>query len=661
MIFYGVGIAVLLAGWLFPVFQKTAERVNRAGMIAGVTGCVFVFIAGILGVSGNPGHEIYLVFWRLPAGQALFSLKPLSSFFLLLISLVSGLASVYAPGYLRHYGEIPGRLKQHWFLFNALVVSMMCVVTAENAVFFMISWELMSLSSYFLVEFSNERPETRRAGWIYLVFTHVGAAFLLVMFSLLARESGSFDFEAFRSHASHIAPDLSAVLFVCALIGFGMKAGFFPAHVWLPEAHPAAPSHVSAIMSGVMIKTAIYGILLVLSFMGEIRPWEGWLILILGVVSGLAGIVMAISRQNMKGMLAYSSVENIGIIGMALGIGILGEACGNTTLMFLGFAGALLHVLNHSLFKSLLFLGAGSLQTSAETLDLNRMGGLLKRLPRTGATMVLGAVAISGLPPLGGFASEFLIYSSAVGVSFPTQFATAAFSILVIAGLSLIGALAVYAFAKLVGIALLGEPRSREAEHAHEVSPSMYWPMVALGLLCVAVGLFPGAALGGMENVLADLQIYSLDASISAIRTTLSSIQIIAFALLALVGILYFVRKRALAGKEVSVRETWGCGYDRPDSRMQYTASSFAEPILSFTRPLTKTTAPNPVDRGFFPAEEEFRTETSDPVMRRIVSGYRRLQDMFARVTVIQHGNIHLYVLYIVAALFAALVWSLGL
>jgi formate hydrogenlyase subunit 3/multisubunit Na+/H+ antiporter MnhD subunit len=661
MIAFGIGFWILMAGWLVPAMFRKSETINHAGMVVGLLGNFLALVSGISALMGVAGKQVFEVFWKLPIGKATFSIEPLQGFFLSLIALISGLACVYARGYLRHYDDRPRKLKLHWFLFNLLVGSMMLVVTAANAGLFMIAWEVMSVSSFFLVVFSSEKAEARKAGWLYLVFTHIGAAFLLAMFSILAKESGSMEFSAFRANASSLPPSLSAWIFVLAVAGFGMKAGFFPAHVWLPEAHPAAPSHVSAIMSGVMIKTAIYGIIISLSFIGVIQEWEGWLVLVLGVVSGIWGIVMAISRQNLKGMLAYSSVENMGIIGMALGIGILGKAIGDTSLMFFGFAGTLLHILNHSLFKSLLFFGAGAVQTSSGTLDIDRMGGLLGQMPRTGALIVLGSVAIAGLPPLNGFTGEFLLYSSAVGVSFATPLTGAVFSILVIAGLSIIGALALYAFVKLVGVGFLGEPRSPEAAGATEPSPFLYWPMGVLAFLCVLTGFFPGITLSALVRPLADLNLKALPESLASIRGTFVTIEIVAVAFILLVGVIHLLRERILSGREVEIRETWGCGYDRIDSKMQYTASSFAEPIMTFSKPLSGRRASESIDKSFFPASSSLKTTTKDPLMETISSMYGKLQNLFLRMKVIQHGNVHLYVLYIVVALLAALVWGLAL
>lgn len=662
MILFNVGFLIVALGWIPGLTLKKTSSIDRAGMFSTVAGCALVLVASVPGMLGAFSGDLYFFPWSLPFGNALFSLEPLSSFFLFIIALIAGLAAVYAPAYLRHHGEKPARSKSHWFFYQLLVASMMIVVVAQNAVFFMLAWELMSLSSFFLVEFQSEKADVRRAGWMYLVFTHIGAAFLLATFALLGRHAGSFDFAAFREAASSIPGSLSGIIFAFGLVGFGMKAGFFPAHIWLPEAHPQAPSHVSALMSGVMIKTAIYGILMILSFLAPAASWQGWLLLGIGVVSGIAGIAMAISRSNMKGLLAYSSVENIGIITIGLGIGLLGQAVGNAALAYLGFGAALFHVLNHSLFKSLLFFGSGAIQTASGTLDINRMGGLLKRMPYTGAAMLAGAAAICGFPPFNGFISEFFIYSSAFRADFTAPMVRELFIVLVLGALALIGALAAYAFAKLGGIGLLGEPRSDGAANAREVVPTMYAPMIFLAALCLLIGLFPAAIAGFLGPVLGSLNASPPGAVLDEMLRSLRGLQLSTAAFLVLIVLLFVARKVILGRKRARVSETWGCGYDKPDARMQYTSVSFSEPFVSLTSPLSRPGIEGKVFARIFPEKTTFKTKVEDPVMDRIViPAYARTGRLFGKFSVIQHGNTHLYVLYIVLALLVALVWGLGL
>src|SRR5208282_490863 len=326
--------------------------------------------------------------WPVPYGEFFIEIDPLTAWFLLPTLLLSALCAIYGVGYLRSW---QGRrsLGPVWFFYGLLVLGMVLVLLARNAVLFLVAWELMALASFFLVTFEHERESVREAGWIYFVATHLGTAFLLAFFLLLARETGSMDFNVWAEKGIH-TQGLAGILFLLAVVGFGTKAGFMPLHVWLPEAHPAAPSHVSALMSGVMIKTGIYGIVRMLAFIGSPPPWWGWTLVFIGAVSGILGVLFALAQHDIKRLLAYHSVENIGIICLGLGVGLLGISFGAPLVAFLGFAGGLLHVLNHALFKGLLFLGAGAASHAAGTREIDRLGGLMRRMPLTGAAFLVG-------------------------------------------------------------------------------------------------------------------------------------------------------------------------------------------------------------------------------------------------------------------------------
>lgn len=663
MILFGFGIAGLALGGAFLVPLRNSRAINRTGaLVTGLSSALVLAaaaltLAGALG-AGDAAVTTYEFMLPLPFGAATFALSPLSSFFLGIIALICGIAAIYAPKYLEHYGDVPRRFKEHWTIYGILAASMMLVVTAQNAVLFMLAWEAMSLSSFFLVMFSREKLEVRRAGWIYLVFAHVGAVCLIAMFALLSCASRSLDFDTMRSAAPGLPPALKGTIFLLALAGFGMKAGFFPLYVWLPEAHPAAPSHISAVMSGVMIKTAIYGIVLIVGMLGTLPMWMDITLLTIGIVSGLFGIAMAAVQRDAKRLLAYSSIENIGIIAIALGVWMIGLTTGNTALAMLGIAAALLHTLNHALFKSLLFMGAGSMQIGAHTLDLDAMGGLLKRMPRSGLAILAGSIALSGLPPFNGFISEFLLYSSAFSRNFVSSLENAIFSIALLGGLSLTGALALFSLTKLAGTGLLGAPRSEGAAQAHEVSPWMWGPMLALAALCAAIGLAPRTALSIVGLALRDSTNIAVIDIPAATLSALSVIQIGALILIALVAGLTLLRNRRIAPLQ---EETWGCGYHSPSSRMQYTATSFAQPLASFAKSLYSPRENGDIAPELFPPRTERHVSFPDLVLdRAIVPAYSRVTRLFQKFSIIQHGNTHLYVLYIVVALLVALFWSVA-
>ncbi|MCU0562966.1 MAG: hydrogenase [Desulfobacterales bacterium] len=596
--------------------------------------------------------------WPLPFGSFHVGFDGLSAFFAAVTALVCGLAAVYGVAYLRpHAARRP--LGSTWFAFNLLTASMLVVTVARDAVLFLVAWELMSLTSFFLVMFEGERPETVSAGWTYLVATHLGTAFLLALFVLLGRDAADMDFDRLNVSST----DAAAVCFVLALVGFGTKAGFVPLHVWLPRAHPAAPSHVSAVMSGVMIKTGIYGLLRVLTFLGPPEPWWGWTLVAVGAVSGVLGVLLALAQHDLKRLLAYHSVENIGIIAIGLGLGLAGLAAGNAALAVLGTLGGLMHVLNHAVFKSLLFFGAGAVLHATGTRDLERLGGLIHRMGTTGASFLIGSAAISGLPPLNGFVSEFLIYAGAFGwlAGHPGSGAAGLPAIVAILALAMIGGLAAACFAKAFGVAFLGEPRSAAAAGAHECPAGMRLPMVALAALCMAIGLLGAlaisAAIPAAAVVLPGVDVAGACADARGWLWHLGG----AFGLLvALTAGAAAVRRRLLAGRTVATAATWDCGYAAPTARMQYTASSFAAPLIGsfrlILRPATRVQAPE----GLFPKAASLHTRIEDPFEGRLFAPlFRQVRDLAARLHWLQAGPNQLYVLYVAAAVLALLLWAL--
>ena len=410
------------------------------------------------------------------------------------------------------------------------------------------------------------------------IATHIGTGGLLVFFALLGRQAGSLDFEAMG--AAKLAPAMASVLFALAVIGFGSKAGFIPMHVWLPEAHPAAPSHVSALMSGVMIKTGVYGLLRALTLLGTPQATWGWALVVIGSGAGLFGIILALAQNDIKRLLAYCSVENIGVITLGIGAGVLGRAWGQNGLVVLGFGGAILHVLNHAIFKSLSFFGAGAIVHATGTRDMNQLGGLFKSMRWTGVTFLIACAAICGLPPFNGFVSEFLIYMAAFsGVQAGTT-ETVVLAILVTGGLALIGGLAAACFTKAVGILCLGEPRNALASGAHEAGAAMRWPMAALAIACLGIGLFAPMAVRWVTpavQIAARSDAGTLGKSLSMPIPLLRATAWASFGLLALAAVLLWIRRRLPRGREESLTGTWDCGYARPTARMQYTATSFAQ------------------------------------------------------------------------------------
>ena len=627
----------------------------RLGVCGVVAACVIGLIPSVRVLLNGTTESLRLA-WNVPYGAFFVEMDALSAFFLIPIFGLSALIAIYGDEYLAAWRG-KKRLGASWFFFSLLVASMVMVVLARNAVLFLMAWEFMALTSFFLVTFEDEKESVRKAGWTYLVASHLGTAFLLAMFVLLGRKAGSLDFDQF-------APSAAGVLFLLAVIGFGTKAGFMPLHVWLPEAHPAAPSHVSALMSGVMIKMGIYGLLRTLPFLGAPPLWWGWLLIGIGLSSGVLGVLFALAQHDLKRLLAYHSVENIGIIALGLGVGLLGISSGSTTLAVLGFAGALLHVINHALFKGLLFLGAGAVAHATGTRELDHLGGLLKRMPLTAATFLIGAVAISGLPPLNGFVSEFLIYLGAYRGAAVVDVHAAVPGLGVIVGLALIGGLAVACFTKAFGIVFLGEPRSDHTSHAHEPGWAMRGPMLALALGCGLIGLLAPVAVGVLTPALVNVTKLSPDAVREGLTVAVNPLWFVTGAgvgLIALIGSLTWLRHRLLAKRNVQTAVTWDCGYAHPTARMQYTASSFAQPLTELFTPVLRTRRRFTPPAGLFPQSSSLATETPD-VAREVVYRpvFAGIDSVLARWRWLQHGKVHLYVLYIALTLLVLLIWKLG-
>ncbi|MFH1069358.1 MAG: proton-conducting transporter membrane subunit [Candidatus Glassbacteria bacterium] len=658
-LFAGSLFCLLAGGGLALVFGRSRLWSSRFGVTGALLGSLFGLAAALRGLGPGQPWQFRLA-WSIPGGSLNFGLDPLSAFFLLTLFLISGLTSIFGSKYLEAHAEHknPG---VSWFYFNVLVASMAVVFTARNALLFLVSWEIMAVSSFFLVTFEHEDPRVREAGFTYLVATHLGTAFLVLFFILLGQQAGSFEFEDMAA----AGVGSTGLLFLLALVGFGSKAGIVPFHVWLPEAHPSAPSHVSALMSGVMIKTGIYGLLRAIVFLGPPPPWWGWCLVGIGLSSGILGVLFALAQHDLKRLLAYHSVENIGIIFLGLGLGLLGWQAGAMPLAVAGFAGALFHVLNHAVFKGLLFLDAGVVLQAVGRRNLDSLGGLYRRMPWTGLSFLVGAVAITGLPPLNGFISEFLIFRAGLaGAILPLRTVTITAS-LVIGGLALIGGLAAACFAKSFGIIFLGEPRGAVYADIHDPGPAMRLPLLVLAGLCLALGLSAPWLLSFLGPVISTITGFDpkvVREPLAATSAILVYVSATSAVVLALSAGFFLLRRRLLARRRVGLAVTWDCGYAAPSPRMQYTGSSFVRPLTALFQPLlagrTQFSAPDEI----FPRRgtglvthvpDLFRNYLYDPLFR----GISRVAGQFQRL---QHGNIHLYVLYIAATLFVLLIWKLG-
>ena len=633
-------------------------RSDRAALAVGTAGGVAACAAGLVAAVGallQGGTATRRWPWPLPLGEMHVGLDALSAFFLVCVYLISGLAAVYGFGYLR---PLAGRrrLAAPVVFFNLLVAAMVGVVIARDVVPFLAAWETMAIASFFLVTFDHEREPVRRAGMTYLIASHAGTVFVLLLFGLLARHSGSLDFDKFAAAAP---PPEATLCFLAALVGFGAKAGFWPMHFWLPDAHPAAPSHVSAVMSGVMIKMGVYGLLRTLTFLHEPPALWGGLLIVTGAVSAVAGVLHALTQHELKRLLAYHSVENIGIIGMGLGVGLLGQSSHSPAIATLGYSGALLHVLNHGLFKGTLFQAAGSVLQATGTGDLDRLGALIRRMPVTGALFLAASVAICGLPPMNGFVSELLVYLAAFRGGSDLAGPPALMSVLVIPTLALVGGLAAACFVKAFGVVFLGEPRSEATAGAKEPAR----PMIAAGgcgaLLCLLIGVWPEPILRLLAPAVGALTAF--DPTVLSPAAPLLAVTRLAAVLVFAVAAVALLRVLLLRGRERRPAATWGCGYDRPSPRMQYTAASFAEPALTPFSVLINARVERDGPAGLFPMGARYEEHLGDLAGERIlVPASRALIRGLSRFRVLQRGRIQVYLAYVLATLILLLAWQLA-
>ena len=649
-------VATLLAGisgvpLLFPSVpvaagQTVATLFVSAASLAGIGGALLTLLG-----TASPS---YLTAWGLPFGEPLLAADPLAAVFLFIIFLVSGACAIYARGYWAAERN-PRTVRRLAFFFGLLTSSLAMVVMSRNGVLFLFWWEVMSFAAYFCLITEDTAREVREAGTLYLIVSHVSSLALFAFFSLLKGMAGTYLFPGAGTLSPHSGAALA--VFMTALFGFGLKAGMMPLHVWLPSAHANAPSHVSAFLSGVVLKVGIYGLVRTLSFFDLVPLWWGVLILTLGAISGIIGVAFAIGQHDVKRLLAYHSIENIGIILMGVGVALIGRSCGSSTMMLLGMAGALLHVVNHATFKALLFLGAGSIIHATGTREIEAMGGLLRRLPWTSGFFMVGAVAICGLPPLNGFVSELLIYLGYLhGVTAQSGIA-AGVPALGAPALALVGGLAVACFVKVFGIVFLGLPRSDSAARAHEAPRNMLGGMIILAAVCFLIGLLPWLAAPLVQRAVSGW-CPALDPFPEPLAVTahLWWISVAAVFLTLLIVASAWLLKGRLARLPNGTAETWGCGYAAPTTRMQYSASSFAEMLVHFFRGVLRPHGHIPTVRGPFPAPSRFASHVPEVMLDLVyVPLLQRLYLKTAPIRRMQSGHLQLYILYLFLTLIVLL------
>ncbi|MBQ3233243.1 MAG: NADH-quinone oxidoreductase subunit E [Alistipes sp.] len=611
MLFYVLlaAIVAIVAIFLTPERKKvwTATAIISLLAVGAIALAVYGFMVG----------EVKLFSFRTAIfGYEYFAVDRLSALFLVIIAIASVATVIYSRGYLAGYfGRYSSaHFSLHYTALVALVASMMCVVLVSGGFSFLFSWELMTIASFILILFEANRQETRRAALNYLVMMHIGFMFLVAGFVMLfnATHSSSFDAIEYYFKLGNPLP-----LFVVLFIGFGMKAGLFPMHIWLPEAHPAAPSHVSAIMSGVMIKTGIYGIVRLMQAIDantELLYTIGLIVLLSGIVTGLWGVIFAAMQNDVKRLLAYSSIENIGVILIGLGIAAVGHAAGSDLIGMCGMCGALLHTVNHSLFKTMLFFGAGNIYSKMHTTTMNRMGGIAKHMPLTAALMAFAVAAICALPPLNGFVSELFIYIGMFnGISDGHE---VLYSVAGIIALSLIGGIVVLAFTKLYGVVFLGSPRSHEVAETQEVDGCRIGAMAIPAAFILFIGLFPQYAILPIARVAEAVTASDNTMVIDHMMPTLQTMSLISWILIAVIVALFLLKRRAQRSRTITEGPTWGCGFTALNTKMQYTGESFSEGLENIGKPFMKDTVDGrTIDKNeIFPTRHSYDIRHKDKV-----------------------------------------------
>lgn len=572
----------------------------------------------------------------------------LSAFFILVVNFTAVTGGLYAFGYLKPYAANRNstEMSLHFFSFLWLHFSMVLACLFRDGLAFLIAWELMAVSSFVLVIFESDKKDIIRIGISYLIQMHVALVLIMMGFLYATVKTGvEFSFDGLAVYFNSFPP---LPLFLLFFAGFGIKAGFMPLHTWLPHAHPAAPAHVSGVMSGVMIKMGIYGILRILTYIHSDLLSIGFFILVVSLSSGILGVMYAIVQHDIKKLLAYHSIENIGIIGIGIGIGVIGVSMNIPALAVLGFTGGILHVLNHSLFKSLLFFAAGSVNQQTHTRNVEELGGLIKKMPQTSLLFLLGALAICGLPPFNGFISEFLIFS---GLFQGLQAGGLTLDLTILGtfiGLALIGGLAIFCFTKVFSIAFLGTPRTGATLHAHEVDGSMLIPQLAVGLFIILIGLLPAIFVGPVSRVTA---LFTGEPSlITPTISTLSMVALGSVLFITLIAVLWVIRNIRQKRVTVVAGATWGCAYTGGDpARHQYTATSYAENYREIVGVVAnvKKHYPSIHEDEIFPGPRKYESHNRDFFEDNLVSRpVNFLTTFMERWAILQTGKLQHYVLY---------------
>lgn len=653
MALYIAQLAVLAAfgSALAPLPFYRSNRLLKALAFAllGLSGLAAV-TAGVEALFAAAPSEVVLPI-GLPWLHCHLYTDPLAGFFLIIIGLITMIAAVYGPAYAREYEGGPQPLLVLTFFTGLFVTGMYLLVLTADAFSFMMAWEVMSVSSYFLVAFQHQHAKNRQAAFIYLLMAQVGGLCILLAYGVLAGFGGGFSFQAMA--AAPLNNTWATIAFLLAFVGFGMKAGVVPLHVWLPQAHPVAPSHISALMSGVMLKVAVYGFIrFTYTLLGDIHWQWGVLTLFIGSASAVLGVLYALMQHNLKRLLAYHSVENIGIIYMGLGLSMIFAGKGFTGLAALGLIAALYHCLNHAIFKSLLFFGAGAILQKSHEQDLGKMGGLIRRMPYTAIFFLVGCVSISALPPFNGFVSEWLTFQAALQATALPGGILSSLIPLAAAVLALTGALAAACFVKVFGVAFLGQPRTRHVRKARLAKPSMLVSQGVLATLCLILGVLPTWTVAAINRIPVQLLGQGLPEATAhgwlwltpvATQNASYGAPLVLLGILFAWGLAYILLHPRRSRRVIRIEPAWDCGFGALTARMEYTSTAFTMPIRRVFKPVWNIEE----ELEETPAGHRYRLAVGDWAWQKIYQPMGRLLLATARrVTIIQGGNIRAYLAY---------------
>ncbi len=644
-------MAILVLGLFFCVFNKVSAPRNWGSFLVAamsVVGlCIGSFSFSEVSQALTFSHPVF--------GRVVFCCDQLSAWFMLIVCGVFALGAFYGRGYLSHYNTTRAQETLHWLMSLVTLAGLIILLTTNNLIVFLLGWEMMAIGSFFAVIFEYDHLQVVKAGLNYFIQSHIAVLLLTIVFVWSMSVSGKTTFDGLAYFFSTSSTTVQIVAMAMLIAGFGFKAGFVPFHSWLPLAHPAAPSHISALMSGVIVKAGIYGIVRFGSMLSgaDAQLPIGVVLLVIGIASGLYGILNAAEHRDFKRMLAYCTIENVGIIAMGLGVGFIGLGVANNVLAVIGFGGALLHTMNHAIFKALLFFGAGNVYVSTHTRNMEELGGLAKKMPKTAAIFLIGSLAIGALPPFGGFISELLIYDG-----FLTGFNLASVplsALMAIAGCSLaiIGGVSMLAFTKSFGVIFLGSPRKELHKEPEEVGVSMLWPSYVLIACVVAVILVPSLLVAHIFSVNIAIFNVSLSAeqmlALNDVVRLSGTVGVAMLSLLFVIAISLIVRTLVAKRRDSDIATTWGCGYKRPIVGIQYTSKSFAKTLLDMCHvflPSNERFNPLcneeifPTDRSHISVDLDLVDEKAvKPVTSNLLCGLEHFQ-------FIQNGMLQRYIVY---------------